>query len=360
MTTANNHEKLRKALSIAKQGETGDMLQGASQSMPSHKATDTFDMEALTKALHAPVRYLVDLGPSLHQNLAMASRDAFSKNTEETASCAENITEDWENNGSSSHPSIGLATARRRRTSSSRNRSTKIEQNSKHSGSKQGRKYSPVRAAEPVNQSPSHKLKETPSIKSPFLDEDSSFDDPYNRAAPYNDNVENRGKERKKAPFSELPFTNPSPEMVDSIVPAGPAYSSLNYPYSGSSTATSKSSANSGSSAAEYFCIVKYCDYSSTRAYELKRHMEIHSKTKKYPCEYEWCGRDDANPFSREDHLKEHLRKVHMRDIPKREKGGRKIRTTQEKTSNTSNHQEKTQLAQASTQSPTGFENFKP
>ena len=87
---------------------------------------------------------------------------------------------------------------------------------------------------------------------------------------------------------------------------------------------SSKSTNSSGQ--AEYFCIVKDCEYSSSRAYDLERHMNIHSKQKKYPCEYKWCGRDDNNPFSREDHLKEHLRKVHMRDIPKREKGGRKKR----------------------------------
>ena len=135
--------------------------------------------------------------------------------------------------------------------------------------------------------------------------------------------------------FNEVATTDPRSSLM------------FEFPDTATRTKIGKSTESVGQ--AEYFCIIKDCEYSSTRAYDLERHMNKHFKQKKYPCEYKWCGRHDVNPFSQKDHLKEHLRKVHMRDIPKRAKSGRKNRTTREETSNTSKHQEETHLAHAST-----------
>lgn len=46
-------------------------------------------------------------------------------------------------------------------------------------------------------------------------------------------------------------------------------------------------------------------------------------------CRYEWCGRIGAHGFKREDHRKEHYRKVHMKEneYPKTGRGGRSGRS---------------------------------
>ena len=72
----------------------------------------------------------------------------------------------------------------------------------------------------------------------------------------------------------------------------------------------------------EYHCCHPGCAYATVRYSDLKRHMHKHYPGESFSCPYTWCGRD-VKPFSREDHLKEHLRNVHMQDIPKREKGRR-------------------------------------
>ena len=43
-------------------------------------------------------------------------------------------------------------------------------------------------------------------------------------------------------------------------------------------------------------------------------------------CKYEWCGRVGNHGFKREDHRKEHYRKVHMKEseYPKTGRGGKK------------------------------------
>ena len=42
-------------------------------------------------------------------------------------------------------------------------------------------------------------------------------------------------------------------------------------------------------------------------------------------CPYatKWCNRVGTNGFTRPDHLKDHLRDVHAKDIPKQKRGSR-------------------------------------
>ncbi|KAM0795279.1 hypothetical protein BDR22DRAFT_618707 [Usnea florida] len=87
-------------------------------------------------------------------------------------------------------------------------------------------------------------------------------------------------------------------------------------------------SPTSPSSPSQYPCLHPHCGHTSSRAHDLKRHMTIHfppDKTELLDCKYEWCGRTGAHGFKREDHRKEHYRKVHMKEseYPKTGKGGR-------------------------------------
>ena len=67
----------------------------------------------------------------------------------------------------------------------------------------------------------------------------------------------------------------------------------------------------------EYPCLYPNCGHISSRAHDLKRHMSVHfppAVDKLLDCRYEWCGRIGANGFKREDHRKQHYRKVHMKE----------------------------------------------
>ena len=67
----------------------------------------------------------------------------------------------------------------------------------------------------------------------------------------------------------------------------------------------------------EYPCLHPNCGHISQRAHDLKRHMVIHfppAVEELLDCKYGWCGRTGALGFKREDHRKEHYRKVHMEE----------------------------------------------
>lgn len=77
------------------------------------------------------------------------------------------------------------------------------------------------------------------------------------------------------------------------------------------------------SSPSEYPCLYPNCGHISSRAHDLKRHYTVHfppAVEELLDCKYEWCGRTGAHGFKREDHRKEHYRKVHMKgsEYPKR------------------------------------------
>lgn len=89
----------------------------------------------------------------------------------------------------------------------------------------------------------------------------------------------------------------------------------------------------SPSSPSEYHCLYPSCGHISSRAHDLKRHMTVHfppAPDELLDCKYEWCGRTGAHGFKREDHRKEHYRKVHMKEseYPKTGKGGRSGRSS--------------------------------
>ena len=73
-----------------------------------------------------------------------------------------------------------------------------------------------------------------------------------------------------------------------------------------------------------HICLFPNCGYTTARAYDLKRHAHFHAPSQTYPCSYSWCPRGDEKPFTRRDHLDEHLRTVHMKTIPKKSKKGGK------------------------------------
>ncbi len=56
--------------------------------------------------------------------------------------------------------------------------------------------------------------------------------------------------------------------------------------------------------------------------------METHFSRAKFDCPGRGCGRTGEHGFDQKDHLHEHLRKVHVKDIPKRNSKVRKIRST--------------------------------
>ena len=77
-----------------------------------------------------------------------------------------------------------------------------------------------------------------------------------------------------------------------------------------------------------YICVYPNCPRSFTRPYDLDRHMKVHFPFDKHDCpealkQGSSCKRVGENGFWRRDHLDEHLRKVHMLDLPKSVRGTR-------------------------------------
>ena len=67
-------------------------------------------------------------------------------------------------------------------------------------------------------------------------------------------------------------------------------------------------------------CLHGDCEYQTSRQYDLDRHLEYHCPSnppEKFDCTIRGCDRTGEHAFSRKDHLKEHLRTVHAKDIPK-------------------------------------------
>ena len=67
-------------------------------------------------------------------------------------------------------------------------------------------------------------------------------------------------------------------------------------------------------------CLNPRCEYQTRRQYDLDRHQRVHIPSvpgEKHDCPRRGCGRTGKKGFDRKDHLREHLRKVHTRDIPK-------------------------------------------
>ena len=67
-------------------------------------------------------------------------------------------------------------------------------------------------------------------------------------------------------------------------------------------------------------CLHKDCEYETKRPYDLDRHTASKhpsALSEKFDCPGRGCGKTGEFGFNRKDHLTEHLRKVHAKDIPK-------------------------------------------
>jgi len=68
----------------------------------------------------------------------------------------------------------------------------------------------------------------------------------------------------------------------------------------------------------EYFCLAPSCDSIFTRKADLERHFATtHISSVRFDCPMYRCHRTGEDGFTREDHLKEHLRNYHRKYIPK-------------------------------------------
>ena len=76
-------------------------------------------------------------------------------------------------------------------------------------------------------------------------------------------------------------------------------------------------------------CLYEGCEYQTKRQYDLDRHLGTHFPSvpsEKFDCPGRGCGRHGEYGFDRKDNLREHLKKVHAKDLPKssRQGGGSK------------------------------------
>ena len=82
----------------------------------------------------------------------------------------------------------------------------------------------------------------------------------------------------------------------------------------------------SPTSPTSYPCLYPGCGHISSRAHDLKRHMTVHFPAvvdELLDCKYEWCGRTGAHGFKREDHRRDHYRKVHFQESDNGKRGKR-------------------------------------
>ncbi|MDI1485251.1 MAG: nucleic acid binding [Ramalina farinacea] len=75
---------------------------------------------------------------------------------------------------------------------------------------------------------------------------------------------------------------------------------------------------NSGSvspTGAHYHCLADYCNYKTDRHTDLKRHYKAKHpgpRDEVFQCSYKSCTKE----FKRKDHLRDHSKRVHYRDLP--------------------------------------------
>ncbi|KAL8822473.1 MAG: hypothetical protein Q9191_006790, partial [Dirinaria sp. TL-2023a] len=86
--------------------------------------------------------------------------------------------------------------------------------------------------------------------------------------------------------------------------------------HSGDGRSSNSQKPSPPSSGARYTCLYPGCDYTAARSYDLERHVKTHypESVERLDCPYArggFCGRMGARGFTREDHRKEHIRKVH-------------------------------------------------
>ncbi|KAI4094792.1 MAG: hypothetical protein LQ344_002038 [Seirophora lacunosa] len=81
-----------------------------------------------------------------------------------------------------------------------------------------------------------------------------------------------------------------------------------------------------------FICLHAGCPRQFARSFDLDRHLKTHfpAAAPRLDCPKglagAWCGRVGDRGFTRQDHLNEHLRKVHLVDLPKSARGSRESR----------------------------------
>ncbi|KAI4171893.1 MAG: hypothetical protein LQ343_003970 [Gyalolechia ehrenbergii] len=116
---------------------------------------------------------------------------------------------------------------------------------------------------------------------------------------------------------THYPILAPSRPLPPPPTPSQP-------PVSSSSEKKSKSSKPT-----PYICVYRGCTRQFARSFDLDRHMKTHfpNAIQKLDCpkgaQGSFCRRVGEKGFTRKDHLDEHLRKVHLVDLPKSARGTR-------------------------------------
>ncbi|KAK0742828.1 hypothetical protein B0T18DRAFT_170929 [Schizothecium vesticola] len=108
----------------------------------------------------------------------------------------------------------------------------------------------------------------------------------------------------------------------------GPAPDSLpsTQPEASTKRRTHKKTPKAKAEKKRYTCYLDECSDEPkpfSRAADLDRHQKlVHLGGKKFPCDYGWCPRHkEQQPFSRQDHYRDHLRNAHFEDLPIRGPG---------------------------------------
>ena len=123
------------------------------------------------------------------------------------------------------------------------------------------------------------------------------------------------------------PLLSPNPLYDITVSYTDPINSSKK---DGHRTRTSSSGSSPGKSGGQLHCLHDHCEYQTKRQYDLDRHQKTHFPSQpgeKFDCPGRGCGRTGEHGFDRKDHLREHLRKVHAKDIPKQ---GRSRKSTRQ------------------------------
>ncbi|KAI4245821.1 MAG: hypothetical protein L6R40_002349 [Gallowayella cf. fulva] len=124
-------------------------------------------------------------------------------------------------------------------------------------------------------------------------------------------------------------YGNHPQSVATSLQPVSPTHTSDQHLKSSSSSSSSSSSPSS--KATPYLCLHRGCTRQFARTYDLDRHVKTHfpDAVGKLDCPQgakgSFCKRVGERGFTRKDHRDEHLRKVHMIDLPKSPRGTRKL-----------------------------------
>ena len=153
-------------------------------------------------------------------------------------------------------------------------------------------------------------------------------DDPDVRAPM---NSPTRGSSLKDTPdlFYPFPKSTTSSTGADLSATSVLDYSGSYFPIQGSdlqhfTAAASFTKDEPSSKSYDYQCLEPGCHYMTKRSYDLKRHVnakhksngELAKESRMYDCPYERCTSKGLHGFKRKDHLRDHVRRCHMHELP--------------------------------------------